>query len=566
VTTADTLSAPATKNVPVQAPPSDAESGGWGWLVAATLTRAYLTLMLALLACALLPMAVGMAGSVVQSGSMEPSISPGDIVLTRELPKDAPPPIGRVVTFEAPEGAAVTGLILHRIIAAENDGSLITAGDANAQSDSAPLDRDDIIAQACILVPFIGLPGLWLQNGELLPLAAWILVTLAAIAVQWRATKRQPVHAAIAVPRPRHPLGALSIVLSAAVLAGSAFASSSSLPGVNAAFSDQSGSAGNSWSMAAAVPSVKLAFTTNPAGATGATAFTKQPVVAFLDAAGNPTKDAGSVTLSLTNANGATLSCSTNPVAATSGVATFAGCRINKVGTYTLTARSGALTPATSSTLVVAAGAASALRFSASPSTSTAVATAFATQPAVTLIDAGGNTVTASIAPVSLALTTPSGATLACSTNPKNATSGVATFAGCKVNKVGTYTLKATSGSLTTATSASFTIVAGAPSKLVFTTSPTYGFSGVAFPVQPVVTVHDAFGNTVTTSTAAIALSVTGNPGGTTLTCTANPKSAASGVATFSGCRINKKGTYTLTATLSGVQSATSAVFTVMGG
>ena len=52
--------------------------------------------------------------------------------------------------------------------------------------------------------------------------------------------------------------------------------------------------------------------------------------------------------------------------------------------------------------------------------------------------DAGGNTVTTSTSSVTLALTTPGGATLACTANPKAAVAGVATFAGCKIDKVGT--------------------------------------------------------------------------------------------------------------------------------
>ena len=60
------------------------------------------------------------------------------------------------------------------------------------------------------------------------------------------------------------------------------------------------------------------------------------------------------MTLTLTVANGATLSCSTAQ-AAVAGVATFTGCSIDRVGTYTLTARSGALTSAVSGSFTVLA-------------------------------------------------------------------------------------------------------------------------------------------------------------------------------------------------------------------
>jgi hypothetical protein len=46
---------------------------------------------------------------------------------------------------------------------------------------------------------------------------------------------------------------------------------------------------------------------------------------------------------------------------------------------------------------------------------------------------------------------------LTCTTNPQPTVGGVATFAGCKLSAAGTFTLKATEGSLTQATSTSLT-------------------------------------------------------------------------------------------------------------
>jgi trimeric autotransporter adhesin len=53
-----------------------------------------------------------------------------------------------------------------------------------------------------------------------------------------------------------------------------------------------------------------------------------------------------------------------------------------------------------------------------------------------------------------------SGATLSCTANPATASAGVASFAGCKITgKAGSYKLKATDGSLTPATSSSFSLM-----------------------------------------------------------------------------------------------------------
>src|SRR5262249_10610116 len=83
-----------------------------------------------------------------------------------------------------------------------------------------------------------------------------------------------------------------------------------------------------------------------------------------------------------------------------------------------------------------------------------------------------------------------------------------------------------------------------------------------------VVVVQDAGGNTVTTDTSNVTLAITSGTGtaGAGLICTANPKAAASGVATFAGCKIDRAGSgYTLTATDGSLNSAVSSSFDIAG-
>jgi hypothetical protein len=312
-------------------------------------------------------------------------------------------------------------------------------------------------------------------------------------------------------------------------------------------------------------PASQLAFTTSPSSSTAVnTSFTAQPVVTVQDAGGNKvTTSTASITLTITTPAGASLACTANTKAAVAGVDTFAACKINKVGTYTLTAASGTLTAAASNSFTITAGSATKLAFTTSPSSSTG-GIAFGTQPVVTVQDASGNTVTTNTASITLTITTPAGAALACAANPTNAVTGIATFTGCSISlKTGTYTLTAASSGLTNAVSTSFTITVGPATKLAFTTSPSSSTThNVAFAAQPVVTVQDAGGNTVTTSTASITLTIT-TPAGATLTCTANPKNASAGVDAFAGCKIDMAGTYTLTATASGLTAATSNSLTI---
>jgi hypothetical protein len=109
----------------------------------------------------------------------------------------------------------------------------------------------------------------------------------------------------------------------------------------------------------------KLVFTTQPVGGVlPATNFPTQPKVSVEDANGNVvTSDTGSVTLSIASyvpGNGGTIQgtlvCTTNPVNAVAGVATFAGCQITgstSAGTYTLNAARSGLASGTSSSVVI---------------------------------------------------------------------------------------------------------------------------------------------------------------------------------------------------------------------
>jgi hypothetical protein len=309
----------------------------------------------------------------------------------------------------------------------------------------------------------------------------------------------------------------------------------------------------------------KLSFTTQPSDGIANTALATQPAVTVQDAFGNTViTDTSNVTLALTTPAGATLTCTANPQAAVYGITTFAGCKVNNTGTYTLTATDGVLTSAVSSSFTISVGTAAKLAFSTQPGNGTG-GTALTAQPAVTVQDAGGNTVTTDTSNVTLALTTPAGATLTCTANPKAAVSGITTFAGCKVDKTGTYTLTATDGTLTSAVSNSFTISVGTAAKLAFSTQPGNGTGGTALTTQPAVTVQDAGGNTVTTDTSNVTLTLT-TAAGATLTCTANPKTAAAGIATFAGCKVDKTGTYSLTTTDGGLTTAISGSFTISVG
>jgi outer membrane protein assembly factor BamB len=100
--------------------------------------------------------------------------------------------------------------------------------------------------------------------------------------------------------------------------------------------------------------------------------------------------------------------------------------------------------------------------------------------------------------------------------------------------------------------------------RLVFHTQPGDSTAGLPFPSQPVVTLQDASGNTATGDTSAVTLALT-PPGGAAFGCATDPVSAVAGVATFSGCSINLRGTYTLTATDGALTPAVSSTVQITG-
>lgn len=156
----------------------------WACLIVATLARVYLVLMASLLVIAVAPMVLGWWGTVVLSGSMRPHIDPGDVVVLAPFGQHEPVPIGGVVTFTVPAPSTADGVEqqrLHRIVGVHEDGTFLTAGDANATTDSTPLHREQITGHARLLVPHIGLPSLWLRTGQFTAFGGWVLLTLVAL-------------------------------------------------------------------------------------------------------------------------------------------------------------------------------------------------------------------------------------------------------------------------------------------------------------------------------------------------------------------------------------------------
>ena len=313
----------------------------------------------------------------------------------------------------------------------------------------------------------------------------------------------------------------------------------------------------------------RLAFQVQPSTAIAGVIMTPAVTVQVQDAFGNLVPTAtNAVTLALTtNPGGSTLG-GTVTMSATNGVAMFNTLTLYKTGSgYTLGATASGLTGAASTAFAIAAGLPAQLAFQVQPSTTVVNATM---APAVTVqvMDAFSNLVPTATTQIILALVANPGGSTLNGTLMVNAVNGVATFNTLSLNKVGIgYTLSATpTGELSSATSAAFNVIAGAPSQLIYLQQPSTTVIDTTMTPAVTVQVLDALGNPVTTASTQITLALVANSGGSTLGGTVMVN-AVNGVATFSTLTLNKVGTgYTLSATATGLSSAISTSFDVIPG
>ena len=124
------------------------------------------TYLLTMLAWVIIPtLLLGWSPMVVVSGSMEPLISAGDVVVVEQVDGLAGP--GTVVAFE--DGS---GVVVHRVVDVDDDGVYTTKGDASPRPDPSQTHQRQLIGQGRLVVPYIGLAhvagvGWWIAPGVL---------------------------------------------------------------------------------------------------------------------------------------------------------------------------------------------------------------------------------------------------------------------------------------------------------------------------------------------------------------------------------------------------------------
>ncbi len=306
----------------------------------------------------------------------------------------------------------------------------------------------------------------------------------------------------------------------------------------------------------------KLVLQQTPTSGTAGQALSPSVSVIMEDAFGNVlTGNTSTVTIAVASGPGGLTTGSTTSVAAVSGVATFSNLVLDTSGSYTFTVSDSGFTSATTGAISVSPAAASKLVLQQTPTTGTA-GQALSPSVSAAVEDAFGNVVTSNTSTVTIALASGPGGLTTGSTTSVAAVSGVATFSNLVLDTSGTYSLKATDGTLTSVTSGNISVNPATASKLVLQQTPTSGTAGQALSPSVSVAVEDAFGNVLTGNTSTVTIAVASGPGGLTTGSTTSV-AAVSGVATFSNLVLDTSGSYTFTVSESGLTGATTGAISV---
>ncbi len=299
-----------------------------------------------------------------------------------------------------------------------------------------------------------------------------------------------------------------------------------------------------------------------PAATTAGATFST--TVEVVDYVGTSVGAGAVVTLNISSGTiyqgGSTATATTSTITGTtdsSGTVTFSGLDVQLTGKYTLSVSATDVSvegadwtaAGTSNTFTISAGAVNVLSFVTEPPASTTAGSTI-TPVVVSAVDTFGNTVPGAAVTLSIS----SGALKGTPTATTNA-SGLATFSGLSDTTAGTCTLTAASGTATTLSS-QFIITPAAAAKLTFTAEPPASIVANTF-FSAAVQVTDAYGNSVPS------FSVKLTPSASILSGSTSVASGATGTATFATLSMTKAGTYTLTASATGLTSIVSSSFII---
>lgn len=181
------------------------------WRIAARAVGSALAIVAlgALLALVVVPRMLGGDALTVLTGSMEPTLSPGDVAVVRGIDEAAvctDVSVGSIVTFfpEANDPSLITHRVVGKTVGTFEDGTscrLITQGDANSAVD-APVSPAQVRGTFMYGVPGLGWVRQWAGDHP-----AFLIGGAAALLVGWLllGSLRKPRTTVVSVPRATPP-------------------------------------------------------------------------------------------------------------------------------------------------------------------------------------------------------------------------------------------------------------------------------------------------------------------------------------------------------------------------
>lgn len=131
---------------------------------------------------------------VVMSGSMEPTLAAGDVIVNRPIQADEAR-VGDVITFRSPDEEIQ---ITHRVAGVRMEGDRVqfeTRGDANNAGEEWRIDADGTIGRVTMALPAVGHALGWIKDPArvlyVLVIPA-VLLGLLEIRSIWRRPRHEP--------------------------------------------------------------------------------------------------------------------------------------------------------------------------------------------------------------------------------------------------------------------------------------------------------------------------------------------------------------------------------------
>ena len=120
---------------------------------------------------------------IIESGSMEPTIPTGAVVITQPAQSYE---VGDIVTYQRRSDVGAT---THRLVATttvEGAAAFVAQGDANNVADAEPVRAAEIAGKVWFDIPYLGFVLSWLRS----PFGFLVLVIVPAVFIVWEQVTR----------------------------------------------------------------------------------------------------------------------------------------------------------------------------------------------------------------------------------------------------------------------------------------------------------------------------------------------------------------------------------------